>query len=158
MNIQQIAKILEDEQQFIQLTAVNTYGAVAVGELLPLGTVTRKFVAGQCSQPTFVAGTTGNNTVTITDAGEYKITYTGTPIAGGAGDVTLNLLLNGATVLTTSQAAAAAGPLNIAFTFIVRVFGNNASNTFNAPATIQILSTGIALTGGTGNLIVEKIL
>ena len=137
MTLSQLVKSIEEDKQFIQLTAATNYGAVAQGGFVPLGVVTRKFVTGTCNQPTFVAGTTGNNTVTITDAGEYKVTYTGTALAGAAGAVTFNLLLN------------------IALTFIVRVFGNCASIQ-NAPATIQILNTGVELTGGTGNLIVER--
>ena len=156
MTLSQLVKSIEEDKQFIQLTAATNYGAVAQGGFVPLGVVTRKFVTGTCNQPTFVAGTTGNNTVTITDAGEYKVTYTGTALAGAAGAVTFNLLLNGATVFTVSQTAAAIGDsANIALTFIVRVFGNCASIQ-NAPATIQILNTGVELTGGTGNLIVER--
>lgn len=143
--------------EFIQLTALTDYGAVAQGSFVPLGAVTRRFSCGTCNCPTFVAGTTGNNTVTLNDAGYYKITYTGNAIAGAATPVTFNLLFNGATVYTASETATAIGDtVNLNFSFIVRVLPNCASIQ-NAPATIQLLSTGAALTGGTGNLIIEKI-
>lgn len=142
--------------QFIQLTALTDYGAVAQGSFVPLGAVTRRYACGTCNCPTFVAGTTGNNTVTLNDAGYYKITYTGNAVAGAAGLVTFNLLFNGATVYTASETAGAGDTVNLDFSFIVRVLPNCASIQ-NAPATIQLLSTGAALTGGTGNLIIEKI-
>ena len=143
--------------QFIQLTATNSYGAVAQGDLLPLGAVTRRYVTNCATQPTFVAGTTGNNTVTINEAGVYEVLYSGSPVAGAVGAVTLNLLVNGATVYTASETATAIGDtVNMTLPFLVRVLPSCASVS-NVPVTIQVLNTGVALTGGTGNLIIRRI-
>ena len=142
--------------QFIQLTD-NSVGAVAANALLPLGNITRRYGNGSCCACTFEVSTSGSDTVTINDSGYYKVSYTGSLIPADAGEITLNLTVNGATVISVSDSVAAADDItNISFEYIVRVFPKcPASN--NMPVILQIVNAGVALTGGTSNLIVEKI-
>lgn len=143
--------------QLLQLTNP-TVGAVATDTLLPLGTTTRKISCGGCNQPTFTVTTSGANTVNLNDAGTYKITYTASLVAGAAGLVTVNLVQNGTVVYTASETATAAGDtVNISLVYVVRALPNFASLLTNLPSTIQFTNTGVALTGGTSNLLIEKV-
>ena len=143
--------------QYIQLSNTTGIGAVAAGDLVPLGAVTRSFMCSGAAQPTFVVGTTGSNTITITDCGVYEVEFNASVVAGAAGVVTLNLTQNGAVVATASQTATAADDTeNLSITYLIRVFPNIGGFS-NAPSTIQVLNTGVALTGGTSNIIVRRI-
>lgn len=142
--------------QFIQLTD-RAVGAVATGALLPLGVVTRKYSNGGCNPSTFVVSTSGNDTITINEAGFYKVSYTGSLVGGAAGLITLTLTANGIDVISVSESDIAAGDTtNISLEYIIRVFPN-CSSINNMPVILQILNEGVALTGGTSNIIVEKI-
>lgn len=141
--------------QFIQLTDISV-GAVAVDALLPLGNVTRKNADGTRCQDTFLVTTSGSDTVTITESGWYKISYVGSLVAEDAGLVTLNLVSNNVVVNTVSETAAAGDTVNISLEYIVRVFPSCRA-TSNMPVALQIINAGVALTGGTSNLIIEKI-
>ena len=136
------------------------FGAVATGgALLPLGVITHRIGCGGCSQPTFTVQTSGANTVTINDAGYYRVTFGASVVATAAGVVTLNLVQNGVVVYSVSQTAGAAGDtVNLGFTFIVRATPNYGAGLPTIPAILQITNTGAtALTSGTSNLIVERI-
>lgn len=142
--------------RLLQLT--NTaVGAVAVDTLLPLGAITRKYCCGTQGQNTFAVSTTGANTITINDTGYYRITYVGS-LTTGAGTLVLNLLANGVAVETVTQTVVA-GTNNVVLDYIVRVLPNCASVPNNAPLTIQVENdaTSVAITGGTSNIIVEKL-
>lgn len=142
--------------QFIQLTD-NTVGAVATDALLPLGNVTRRYANNCGCEDTFIVSTSGSDTVTITESGFYKVSYTGSLIPAAAGALTLNLTANGITVNTVSDTVAAAGDItNISLEYIIRVLPNCCS-TINNPVILQIVNAGVALTGGTSNLIIEKV-
>lgn len=142
--------------QFIQLTNQNV-GAVAQGGLVPLGSVTRRYACGGCNPPVLTASTTGNNTVTINEAGFYEVQYTLSGVFGGTGAATINLLQDGATLLTATETVTAAGDTeNITLTYIVRVLPACAS-VANVPSTIQVLLTANTLTAGVSNMIVRKI-
>lgn len=134
-------------------------GAVATGALLPLGAVTRKLCCtnGCSSTTTFNISTTGTNTITLNETGYYRITLNTTLVAGAVGLVTLSLLQDGVVVETVSQTATAVGDSeNITLTYVVRVYPNCAVM-MNSPSQIQVSNTGVALTGGTSNIIVEKV-
>lgn len=141
----------------LQLT--NTaVGAVATGTLMPLGAITRKICCGNQAANTFSVSTTGANTITLNETGNYRITYNVSAVAGAAGVVSFALLQNGVTLYTVSETAtAAADTVNLTLVYEVRVLPNCASVTANVPATIQISNTGVALTGGTSNILVEKV-
>ena len=142
--------------QFIQLTDT-TVGAVATGALLPLGNITRRYGNGSCCASTFEVSTSGSDTITINDSGYYKVSYTGSLIPAAAGELTLTLTANGVAVTSVSDTVAAAGDVtNISLEYIIRVFPN-CSSINNMPVILQIVNSGVALTGGNSNLIVEKI-
>ena len=141
----------------IQLT--NTaIGDVAVDALIPLGSVTRRINTPQSCCNTFTLSTSGANTLTINDVGFYKITYVLNATAAAAGEVTVALLTNGTSVNTVSQAIVdETAAVNMTLVYTIRVFPNCNSAINNCPVNVQMQNTGIALTGATSNLIVEKI-
>lgn len=147
--------------KMIQLTNPPTtpFGAVAVGGLLPLGTITHRLGCGNCNQPTFTVTTSGANTVSINDAGYYRISFSASVVATAAGVVTLNLVQNGVVVYSVSQTAGAAGDtVNLSFVYEVRALPNFGAVLPNLPLNLQIVNAGAtALTSGTSNLIVEKV-
>lgn len=143
----------------IQLTN-HSVGAVTAGSFLPLGNITRRYGCNEnerCS--VFEVSTTGSNTITINESGYYHLTYTGSLVAGAAGDIVLDLLVNGIEVFTVSQTATAVGDVeNITLNYVVRVLPNCSACVNNTPAIVQIRldETSVALTGGTSNIVVEK--
>lgn len=143
----------------IQLTNP-VVGAVEPAALVPLGAITRRYGC-RCNDNcnVFEISTTGSNTVTINEEGYYDFTYTGSLVAGAAGLVRLNLLVNGVEVLSMSQTAAAAGDtVNITIPYVIRVLPNCNACVNNSPAIVQLQldADSVALTGGTSNLIIEK--
>lgn len=141
--------------KLIQLTNTQI-GSVTADEFMPLGVVTRRIGCGQscdCTK-TFIPTTAGNNAVTITESGYYKISYTASLVAGAAGLVTETLFINGVAVpgATVSQTATAVGDTaNISIVYVVRIPCGG------SPVNLQITNAGVALTGGTSNLVIEKI-
>ena len=142
--------------KILQLT--NTaIGAVPVDTLMPLGTVTRKRCCGNAGQNTFAVSTTGSNTITLNDSGYYQITYSASILAGAAGNVVLNLLVNGETVLTKTETASAAGFVDITIPYVVRVLPSCPINPSALTIQVENADTSVAITDGTSNIIVEKI-
>lgn len=140
----------------LQLT--NTaVGAVAADTLMPFGAVTRRICcSGNSGTPTFAISTSGTDTITLNKTGYYRVSYVGSLVAGAAGAVSLALVANGTPIYTVSETATAAGDtVNISLEYMVRVLPNCAS-VLNAPLNIQIENTGVALTGGTSNILIEK--
>ena len=138
----------------IQLT--NTaIGDVAVDTNIPLGTVTRRINAPVSCCNTFVVSSSGVDTVTINNAGFYKITYSLTATAAAAGVVTIALVTNNNTIYSVSQTIVdETTGVNLTLPYTVRVCPNSNDT---LPVNVQIKNTGIALTGSTANLIIEKI-
>ena len=143
----------------IQLTNSNI-GAVSVTNLLPLGVVTRRVNKANCGNgevSTFTLTTTGTNTVTINECGNYRITYSLSGVATAAGIMGTTLQVNGVDVYSVNATAAAGDTVNLTLPYEIRVLPNCASNTNNTPANISIQLTGIGITGGTSNLLVERV-
>ena len=144
----------------IQLTDT-AVGAVEPNAFLPLGAITRRYGC-RCNDNcnTFEVTTTGSNTIIINEEGYYRLIYTGSLTAGAVGDIILDLLVNGIEVLSVAQTATAVGDTeNITLSFVLRVLPNCASVINNSPAIVQIRldETSVALTGGTSNIIIEKV-
>jgi hypothetical protein len=143
--------------RILQLTN-NNIGAVAVDTLMPLGAVTRRYCCGTAGQNTFSVSTTGSITISINDRGYYKVTYSATLVAGAVGAVTLNLLVNGETVLTKSETATAVGDfVDITIPYVVRVLPCCPINPSALTIQVENDATSVAITDGTSNIIVEKI-
>ena len=143
--------------KLIQLTNEDI-GDVAVDTAIPLGTVTRRLNApAQCCN-TFEVTNTTNDTVVLNGVGFYKITYSLTAQAAAAGVVTISLSVNNTSVYTVSQTIVdETTGVNLTFPFVIRVFPNSSSIQTNVPASVQLMNTGVALTGTSGNLIIEKL-
>lgn len=141
----------------IQLTNTSIE-AVAVDAYVPLGKVTRRINAPLNCCTTFSVSSSAADTVTLNDTGFYKVTYSLTATAAAAGEVTIGLVTNETTIYSVSQAVAdeTAG-VNLTLVYTIRVCPNCASSPDNVPVTVQIQNTGIALTGSSGNLIIEKV-
>lgn len=142
--------------RILQLTNTNI-GAVAADTAMPLGAITRKFCCGNSALNTFAVGTTGSDYIQVNSKGYYKVLYNVSAVAGAAGVVTLELVVNGTTVLTSSATATAAGDtVNLTIPYEIRVLPNCNCISANTPVTIRIINTGVALTGGISNIIVSK--
>jgi hypothetical protein len=143
----------------IQLTN-NNIGAVAVTNLLPLGTVTRrvnKTTCGNGDTTTFTLATTDTNTVAINECGNYRITYSLSGVATAAGIMGVTLQVNGVDTYSVNATAAAGDTINLTLPYEIRVLPNCVSNTNNVPANISIQLTGIGITGGTSNILIERV-
>lgn len=141
------------------LQVTNTaIGAVAVDENMPLGTITRRLNNGKGCCTAFEVATSGADTVYLNESGYYKITYSGSLIAGAVGEVSVALFANGTQVYEVGDTATAEEDVrNLTLPFVVRVFNNCASSPTNCPMAIQVRLSGVAITGGTSNLIVERV-
>ena len=141
----------------IQLTNTDV-GDVAVNAFIPLGRVTRRINTPYNCCNTFIVTSATADTVSINDVGFYKITYNLTATAGAAGEVTTNLVTNGSSVYSVSQAVVdETNSVNLTLVYTIRVCPNCSSTPDNVPVTVQIQNTGIALTGSQSNLIIEKV-
>lgn len=131
---------------------------VAVDAYIPLGKVTRRINAPLNCCNTFTVTSATSDTVVINDAGFYKITYSLTASAAAAGNVTVALIANNASVYSVTQNLVdETGSVNLTLVYTIRVCPNCASNPDNVPVNVQIQNTGIALTGTSANLIIEKV-
>lgn len=144
----------------IQLTD-QTVGAVAPGALMPLGNITRRYGC-TCNRggQTFEVSTSGSDTITIFEDGYYHLTYVGSLTAGAVGEIILNLLINGAEIISSAETVTAVGDTaNITIHYVIRVLPNCCSVVVNNPAIVQIQldADSVALTGGTSNIVIEKV-
>ena len=126
-------------------TANTTPTALAVGNIIPVGTTVRRF--GKCIRQ-------DGNTITLLGQGYYHVTVSATVAPTAAGTVTLTGQKDGVAVIgaTASQAvAAAAAPTNLALTFLVR-------NACGCESSIlSFLLTGTAAVVSNLAVVVEKL-
>jgi hypothetical protein len=140
--------------KLIQLTNTDI-GDVAVNAYLPYGRVTRRINAPYNCCNTFTVASSTADVVNINDPGFYKVTYSLTGMVAAAGDVEIALVTNGSEVYSVSQYVAdAAGSANLTIIYTIRVSSNAPEE---IPVAVQIQNTGLALTGVSSNLIIEKI-
>lgn len=142
--------------RLIQLTNY-TVGAIPTATVMPLGIVTRKVARESTCKDTFDISSNANNVVYISEPGFYNISYTGNFVATAAGNVVINLQINGTTVQTSTVTATAGGNVQVAINFETRVFKNCNSITNNIPALVGLLNSGVALTSGTSNLVITRL-
>lgn len=141
----------------IQLTNPSI-GDVAVDAYLPYGRVTRRINAPYNCCNTFTIASSTSDTVVINDTGFYKVTYSLTGSAEAVGTITIALVVNGTPLYEVSQYVAAADELvNLTLPYTIRVCTSCSSSPENVPASVQIQNTGVALTGASSNMIVEKL-
>lgn len=149
---------MSKEYRLLQLTNA-AIGPIPAATLLPVGIMTRRIVQEDACQNTFDVTTSVNNAIYINETGFYKITYTGYLTAAAAGDIIVELRINGVTMATATVTATAAGTVPVVFTFVTRVLSNCCGNVQNAPALVQLYNadTSVALSGGRSNLIIERV-
>jgi hypothetical protein len=148
---------MTNNYKLIQITNTDI-GDIAVNAYIPYGRVTRRINAPYNCCNTFTVTSSTSDTVTINDVGFYKITYSLTGMAAAAGDVEVALNTNGTELYSVSQYVAdAAGSVNLTIVYVIRVCSNCSSAPTNLPVAVQMQNTGIALTGVSSNLIIEKI-
>ena len=141
----------------LQLTNSAT-GAVLANEYMPFGNITRRVQdnCGNCS--TFNVTTSQADIVYLNEVGNYNVTYSASLIAGAIGEVSVALIVNGTQVYEVGATAAAVGDvINITLPYQLRVCPNCSSSPNNCPVSIQIQLTGVAITGGQSNLLVERV-
>lgn len=136
-----------------------TITAVAVNANFPIGNITRRLTCNTKCCNTFTTSSSNADTITINESGYYKITYNASLIAEAVGEVSVALILNGTTqVYEVGETAAADNDVvNLNLPFVIRVFDNYNNLPTNCPITIQFKNTGVAVTGGSSNIIIEKI-
>ena len=141
--------------KIIQLTNSNI-GSVPADSYMPLGIITRR-INPTCKRNnrTFTVSSTGTNLVTINECGYYKVLYSASVVAAAAGIVTLSLQLNSSTVYSVSATVEEGDTVNLTLPFEIRVLPNCQAVTNNIPLNIQVLLSGVALTDGNTNFIVE---
>ena len=154
--MERIFKNMTNKYKQIQLTNTNI-GDVAIDGLIPLGNVTRRINAPFNCCNTFIVGSSTEDTVTITEPGFYKVTYSITAEAAAAGVVTVTLLTNGSSVYSVSNDITEEAPVNLTLPYTIRVCPNCSSTPTNVPVNVQLQLSGSAITGTSGNLIIEQV-
>lgn len=150
---------MDQSYRMLQMTNTNI-GAVGTSVPIPLGNITREISrASDSTIPTFETSIDGNNnTVVLREPGFYKINYTGYHAASNNTTVGTRLLVNGVSALFAVQTSPTAGAqMPVVINFVIRAIGSNQNVASNLPMKIQIVNTSTPLTGGTGNLIIERI-
>lgn len=142
--------------KLIQLTNTNI-GEVAVDGYMPFGAISRRLNTSQPDNGTFTVSTTGANIIYLNEPGYYNVIYSASVVAGAAGDVVLTLTTNGSTQYSVTATATEGGTLNLTLPYALRVCPNSCSTPTNCPVGVQIQLSGVALTGGDSNIIVEKV-
>lgn len=141
----------------LQLTNKNI-ATVAADSYMPLGITTVRYQLDNCNCPQiFTVTSSASDTLVVNRGGTYRLDYSASLLATAAGTVTLNVFVNGVSMYTVSATAAAAADfVNITIPLDIYVPCNCNSLPNSVPANIQIQNTGVALTGGTSNLIITK--
>lgn len=145
-----------NKYRVLQMTN-NAIGAVAVTNFMPLGNITRRVTRCDCNVSTFNLSTTGANTLSINECGNYNVTYNASLIAAAAGVLIATLVVNGVNVYSTSVTADAGETVNLTLPYQIRVFPNCNANPNNLPADVKIQLNGVGITGGTSVLKVERV-
>lgn len=141
----------------LQLTN-DAVAATVVDSFLPLGVITRRIQDNDGCCATFHVTTSNADTVYLNEVGNYDITYSASLIAGAVGEVSATLIANGTAVYEVGATIAAVGDVvNITLPYQVRVCPNCASSPNNCPMSIQIKLTGVEVTGGKSNLLIERV-
>jgi hypothetical protein len=138
----------------IQMTN-NNIGVIAINGFMPFGRITRRKADGRCCN-TFTVSNSNADIIYLNESGRYNITYSASLVATAAGIMNINLVVNNDTVYTVSTTAAAGDTVNVTLPWQVRV-GQNCNGVNNCPADVQIQVTGVAVTSGTSNILIEKV-
>lgn len=141
--------------RLLQLTN-SSIGAIAANANMPLGVTTVVYPGSDCSCQTYSVTSSTSDTLVINRAGTYQVIYNASLVATAAGNVVLELKLNGVTKYTVTVTATEAGTVNVTIPYELYIPCNCCSNPTNVPAYVQIQNTGVAITSGTSNLIIDR--
>lgn len=134
---------------------INAYSSnvsVAANAAVPLNTVA--IVKGN------TATLTGASTINLNKCGVYMVEVNATAIAAAAGDITLELLVNGVAqpqTVTTVAASDTTSANALSFETLVQVQNNNGPCACNAPTTITVQNIGEGVTLSNVNVVVTKL-
>jgi hypothetical protein len=147
--------------KLIQLTN-NNIPALPADSFLPLGSITRRYNVSCDNCNTFEVTSSSSDTLTISEPGYYKVTYSGTMTAAAAGNISVSLISNQNTVYTVSEEATAAEDIvNITLIYVIRVCPNCCSSPLNCPTSIQFklgdVALGITPSPSISNIVVERV-
>lgn len=140
----------------IQLTN-GVIGAQAIDTFLPLGNITRKINCKDYNSVPFTVLNSGADTITINESGYYKVTYSASLVAAADGVIELSLAVNNNVTYSVSTTATSGSTVNLTLPYEIRVCPNSECNPYNIPANIQIKLNTTAISGGTSNILVEKV-
>lgn len=141
----------------LQLTN-QAIGAVAVDGYMPFGKITRRIQETCGGGATFNVTTSQADTVYLNEVGNYNITFSGSLIAGAIGEVSVALIANGTQLYEVGGTATAVGDVvNLTLPYQLRVCPNCSGAPNNCPVAIQVQLTGVAITGGQSNLLIERV-
>ena len=148
---------MTNSYKLIQLTN-SSVGDVAVDAYLPVGRVTRRINTPATCCNTFTVTSSTADTISINDVGFYKVTYSLTAEAAAAGEVTIALVTNGNSIYSVSQTIVdETNGVNVTLIYTIRACSSCSASTESVPVSVQIQNTGVALTGASSNLIIEKL-
>jgi hypothetical protein len=142
--------------KLIQLTNTNI-GDVAIDGFMPLGAVSRRLNSPMPDVSTFSVSTTGANVIYLNEPGYYNIVYSTSIVAGAAGEAIISLIVNGTSLYSVTTTTTEDGAVNVTLPYSVRVCPNCCGSPTNCPVSVQFQLSGVAITDGDSNLIVEKV-
>lgn len=141
----------------LQLTN-QAIGAVAVNEYMPYGKITRRIQESFGGGSTFNVTTSQSDIVYLNELGNYDVTYSASLVASAIGEVSVALIVNGTQVYEVGATASAIDDvINITLPYQVRVCPNCAGAPTNCPVSIQVQLTGVAITSGQSNMLIERV-
>lgn len=120
--------------RLLQLTNMNI-GAIATNGFMPLGVTTVVYPGcDSCCTSTYSVTSSTSDTLVINRAGTYRLLYNASLVATEAGDIVLEVKLNGITKYTITVTAAAAGTVNVTIPYELFIPCNCCTNPSNVPA------------------------
>lgn len=141
----------------LQLTNDNI-GAVVANALMPLGDITRRIQENSCGCATFNIASSADDTVYLNEIGNYNIVYSASLIASEAGEIAVTLIANGETIYEVGVTASAVGDVvNLTSPTQVRVCPNCSGIPNRCPLKVQLRLSGVAISGGRANLLIERV-
>lgn len=124
---------------------------VAVSGLLPFGVV---------GIQTGCTATATQNGASLNRCGIYKIEFSASANAPAAGNVQVEMYINGTVytgAITTAYSGGAGESAPLSFAVLVRVPKNTCCNTANVPMSVTFRNTGVAATYTNTALVVTKV-
>ena len=78
-------------------------------------------------------------------------------VATDAGIVTITLTSNGTAIYSVSETATAEGTVNVTLPIALRVCPNSCGTPTNCPVGVQLQLSGVPVSSGNSNILIEKV-